>query len=326
MTSPSQNVMFPSVIILSFNTKGLLVSCVDSVVRESLSWGRPVETIVVDNGSTDGSSAAIREKYQEVVVIENQENLGFARGNNRGIRESSGDPVILLNSDTVLMPGFFSAVEEEYNRGGQVGILAPRLLNADGSLQVSAYHHFPDPLVEIFGYTSIGRIASRLLPWVDYPLKYAMTAEEHEKRREVSHVKGACLIINRKLLDEIDGFDENYFLYREETDLCKRAKDRGWKIIYEPGIFVYHHHKASSQAFSDRGLTHRLRSHYLYLEKHHSWISRVVAYLLFMIYSVVMIVSMTIARALGSRQAASRSSYFKGVLKWHLSNCGRCLR
>jgi GT2 family glycosyltransferase len=307
-----------SVIILSYNTKDLLLACLKSVVNESRSWEQDVEIIVVDNGSADGSPEAVRESFKEVIVFENHENLGFARGNNRGIRESKGDPVIILNSDTVLMPGFFSMVDKELEGKDQVGIVAPRLLNPDGSLQVSAYHNYPDPLVEIFGYTPIGNIATRLFPGIDYPFRYAMTTEEHSVRREVSHVKGACLIVRRALLNETGGFDEDFFLYREETDLCKRADGFGWKIIYTPDIYVYHHHKASSQSFSDKGLTHRLTSHYLYLKKHHGPFAIAAAYTFFLVYSIFMVAVMTIAGMLGNTGATSRSSYYTKILEWHL--------
>ena len=323
-SSPGEDMI--SVIILSYNTKDLLFACLESVVAESGRWRGSVEIIVVDNGSADGSATAARGSFPKVTVLENRENLGFARGNNRGIQASRGDPVIILNSDTVLMPGFFSAIERELYRSDGVGILAPRLLNADGTLQPSAYHHYPDPLVEIFGYTPLGGIARRLFPGIGYPFRYELSPGEHETRREVSHVKGACLIMRRALLDDIGGFDEDFFLYREETDFCKRARDRGWKIVYTPDIHVYHHHKASSRALSDQGLSHRLTSHYLYLRKHHGRAARAAAYATFALYALVMTALMAGAGLLRVGRAFPRSSYFARILGWHLRNPGRCLR
>jgi GT2 family glycosyltransferase len=323
-TNGRQIELFPSIIVLSFNTKEILIQCIDSIIKESLAWGKPVEVIVVDNGSIDGSPQAIRERFRDVIVLENRDNLGFSRGNNRGIRESKGNPVITLNSDTVLSHGFFSKVEREFSSEERIGIIAPRLLNKDGSLQISAYHNYPDPIVEIFGYTPIGRAAQWILPWVNYPFKYALTAREHDLKQEVSHVKGACLIMDRAMLNEIGGFDEDFFLYREETDLCKRAHDCGWKIIYNPEICIYHHHKASSHFFSDKGLTYRLTSHYLYIKKHHGWFFRVIAYTFFLLFSIIMTGSMTIGRIFGSQKASSGSSYYAKVLGWHLKNPRKC--
>ncbi len=318
--------IFPSVIIVSYNTRDLLLACIDSVANEACEWQRKVEIIVVDNASADGSPEAVEEKFPEAIVIRNGENLGFSRGNNIGIRHSKGDPVIALNSDTILMPGFFTAVDKELQEDERVGILAPRLLNPDGTLQISAYHNYPDPLVEVFGYTRIGGIARRLFPRSDYPFRYELEEEEHSRRMEVAHVKGACLIIRRSLLDDIGGFDEDYFLYREETDLCKRARDRGWKVVYAPGIYVYHHHKASSRSFSDKGLSYRLRSHYLYLRKQHGRLSVVVGYLFFFLYSLVMAAVMLTGLILRRKDASTGFSFHGKVLQWHVRNTFHCLR
>jgi len=317
---------FPSVIILSYNTKDLLLACLNSVVNEAHAWQSKVEIIVVDNDSSDGSPEAVEERYPDVEVIRTGENLGFSRGNNIGIRHSKGDPVITLNSDTILMPGFFSMVDKELLENEQAGILAPRLLNPDGSLQISAYHNYPDPLVEVFGYTGLGRVARRMFPWFGYPFKYELEEEEHSRRAEVAHVKGACLIMRRALLDVIGGFDEDFFLYREETDLCKRTGDKGWKIIFTPEIYVYHHHKASAGSFSDKGLSFRLTSHYLYLRKQHGRLSVIVGFIFFFLYSFMKAAVTLVGRLLGSDTASNEFHYQGKVLHWHVRNALNCLR
>jgi GT2 family glycosyltransferase len=127
------------------------------------------------------------------------------------------------------------------------------------------------------------------------------------------------------MLAQTGGFDEDFFLYREETDLCKRAHDGGWKIVYDPAVYVYHHHKASSQALSDKGLAHRLNSHYLYLSKHHGWPVRAIAYSLFLVFSIIMSCVMLIGRIAGNREAGSRLTYYARVLGWHLRNPVKCM-
>jgi hypothetical protein len=316
---------YASVVVLSYNTKALILACLESVFAEAERWAGEVEVIVVDNGSTDGSPDAIRQRFPGVTLVENGENLGFARGNNLGIRESHGDPVILLNSDTVLAPGFFSTVEKELGRDAREGIIAPKLLNPDGSLQLSAYHNFPDPIVEIFGYTPVGRVVRRVFPSAGWPFRYAFTAEEHERRSAAAHVKGACLILRRALLDDVGGFDEDFFLYREETDLCRRARDAGWKTVYTPGIEIVHHHKASAGGFSDRGLGHRLTSHQLYLRKHHGRVGAAAGALFFLLYAAAMWTIAAAGAAAGRPDAPVRRAYFGAILDWHRRNPGRWL-
>jgi len=314
-----------SVIVLSYNTKALILACLESVLAEADRWTGAVETIVVDNGSSDGSPAAVRERFPSVTLIETGENLGFGRGNNRGIRESRGDPVILLNSDTVLAPGFFSKVEKEQARDAREGIIGPKLLDPDGTLQPSAYHNFPDPIVEIFGYTPIGEGLRGLFPALAWPFRYAFTPGEHERRSEAAHVKGACLILRRAMLEEIGGFDEDFFLYREETDLCRRARDAGWKTVYTPGIEIVHHHKASAGGFSDRGLGHRLTSHALYLRKHHGRLGALSGAILFFLYAVAGWTGAAAAALAGRPEARARRAYFGAIIEWHRRHPARCL-
>lgn len=313
-----------SVIVLSYNTKALVLECLESVHAEIERWAGAVETIVIDNGSVDGSPDAIRERFPAVTLVETGENLGFGRGNNRGIRESHGDPVILLNSDTVLAPGFFSMIEKEVGRDEREGIIGPKLLDPDGSLQPSAYHNFPDPIVEIFGYTPIGGVVSRFLPAAGWPFRYAFTPGEHERRSEAAHLKGACLILRRAMLEEIGGFDEDFFLYREETDLCRRARDAGWRTVYTPGIEIVHHHKASAGTFSDRGLGHRLTSHALYLRKHHGRFGAIVGAILFFLYAIAGWTGAAAAALIGRPEARERRAYFGAILDWHRRHPARC--
>jgi len=240
-----------SVIIVNWNTRELLAGCLESVAGSRLKVeGRgaepvtsnpqpsTVEVIVVDNASSDGSAAMVRERFPWVTLIENAENVGFAAANNQGIPEATGRYVVLLNSDTEVRPGALEVLLGFMDDHPRAGACGARLLNADGSLQPSC-HPMLTPGREFWRLAFL----DRLLPRATYPMaRWDVTTP-----RRVEVIKGACLVLRREALDQVGLLDDGYFMYTEEVDLCHRLALAGWELWWEPRAEVVHFGAASSR-------------------------------------------------------------------------------
>lgn len=223
-----------SIIIVNWNTRDLLLGCLRSLSNDSV---QP-EVIVVDNASSDGSAAAVKANFPDVLLIENAQNVGFAPANNQALRVAGGRYVILLNSDTVVCPGALEALVAFMDEHPRAGACGPRLLNADGSLQPSA-HPMLTPGREFWRLMFLERIRPR----VTYP----MQRWDATTPRRVEVIKGACLLLRRAALDQVGLLDESYFMYTEEVDLCHRIAQAGWELWWEPRAEVIHYGAASSK-------------------------------------------------------------------------------
>lgn len=232
-----------SLIIVNWNTREFLAQCLESVAENVRTWERAnVETFVVDNASTDGSAALVREHFPWVRLIENVENVGFARANNQALREATGRYAVLLNSDTQVLPDAFRALADFMDAHPEAGACGPLLLNADGSLQPSCH-----PIL------TAGRefwrllFLERLWPRATYP--------QHRWDRTqpcpVEVIKGACLVVRREALEQVGVLDEAYFMYTEEMDLCYRLLRAGWRNYWAPQAQVIHYGEASSKQVAE---------------------------------------------------------------------------
>jgi len=236
-----------SIVIVNFCTRQLLRDCLESIRNE----GTPsLEVIVVDNQSNDGSAEMVRNKFPEVQLIQNNQNLGFAKANNQGIRLSRGDHVLLLNSDTVLRPGALQAMAEFLDSHPEAGGVTCRLLNADGTIQacVSAQ---PSPLLLFFRLSSLSklfrsnRIRGLLRDHFGFLLGrtlrcYFAPYSNSSSAVEVGNISGACLMLRRSAIDQVGLLDERYFMYFEDMDYCIRLRNAGWKLYYVPSGEVFH--------------------------------------------------------------------------------------
>lgn len=248
------------VIIVSFNTRDLTLECLRALYDNLGSV--TAEVIVVDNGSEDGSVEALRQNYPNVRVFSNIRNAGFGAANNQAMRAARGKYVMLLNSDAFVENGAIAAMIELIERSPGVGVVGPRLLNADLSLQLSCFP-FPSParawienlwLPAVFPHTSkIG----------DYR-KWA-----HDEERLVDWVVGACMLVRREAYDAVGGFDERFFMYGEETDWQRRIRSKGWQIAFTPAARVKHLGGASSTGDKSAFNPHFFESLDLYELKHH---------------------------------------------------------
>jgi hypothetical protein len=240
-----------SVIIVSYNTREMTLDCLRTLERAL--GGLAAETIVVDNASTDGSAAAIREHFPVVRVIESGRNAGFGAANNLGMRAARGAFFLLLNTDAFPEPGAIAELVRFLQENPQVGVAGPRTLNKDGSLQISCY-----------------RFTSPLHAWQENLwLSRGYSDWAHDSVREVDFVIGACLLVRREVFAQVGGFDERFFMYSEEADWQRRIWDAGWKVMFVPAARVTHLGGASGAAHSEEVPTYFWESLDYYSRKHH---------------------------------------------------------
>lgn len=257
-----------SVIILNWNTQDLLEKCLRSL--EAPQPGLDFEVIVVDNASEDRSREMVRELFPEVRLLGNPMNIGFGAGNNTALPYAVGRYVLFLNSDTVVLEGALAALAGYADAHPDIGILGPKLLNADGSLQYSC-RRYPNLGTGFFRNTPLGR----LFPKNRFNTDYLMTDWDHATPREVEWVSGAALMMRRTLLDEIGSFDEAFYMYCEDVDLCWRVNHTPlgagtcWRVAYFPEAVIYHLIGKSSDMVPTRMTYEFHRSQHLFYKKHY---------------------------------------------------------
>lgn len=223
--------------IVNYNTCGLLRDCLESVIREA-----PGRVIVVDNASPDGSALMVRAEFPFCQIIENPNNAGYGRAANQAVRASSAKYILLLNSDTRVAAGALTALSDYLERHPQVGIAGPRLSGLDGELQRSC---FPFPtLADLF--LDVSHL-SQLIGRVPGVREGYARSWSHDRDRRVPWVSGAALAIRRKAFDEVHGFDESFYMYYEETDLCYRMAQANWEIHFTPAAEIAHVGGASAR-------------------------------------------------------------------------------
>lgn len=225
-----------AVVVVNYNTRDLLRECLESVRAEGMS-----EILVVDNASQDGSAGMVRELFPEVRLIARTDNPGYGAAANQGIAACAAPSVLLLNSDTRLEPGAAAALARHLEENPRAGIVGPRLLNPDGTFQSSCFP-FLTPLNVLVLNTWLNRAARAVPGWRN---RFLPTWKGTPSR--AGHwVKGAALAIRREAFAAIQGFDEDYFMYSEEVDLCWRALAAGWEVHYTPEARVVHVEGAST--------------------------------------------------------------------------------
>lgn len=221
-----------SVIIVNFNTRQLLEECLVSL--RDTAGQLTLQTIVVDNGSTDGSPEMVSRHFPDVVLIRNQTNEGFASPNNQGLKRAQGRYAMLLNSDTVARPGALERLVVFMDNHPDAGACGPRLVYPDGSLQRSCrnlpslWRHFCDMsgLENIFPRTIFGNFETRF---------------EHDRTVEVDQPMGAALLVRSQLMSDVGLLDERFKIYYNEVDWCKRIHEAGWKIFFVHDAEIIHH-------------------------------------------------------------------------------------
>jgi GT2 family glycosyltransferase len=222
-----------SIVIVNYNGGAVLPSCLKAI--DSASAGLKVQTIIVDNGSDDRSCLSCRDN-PSIRVICLGKNLGFSAANNIGIREAQGRYYLLLNSDCFVQPGLFQTLMSILDENPRAAVVGPRLLNKDGTLQPSC-HNFPSPLVFLLEQSMLWRLLQRMPVLNTSPLQIA---QPHDKAGKVDWVLGSCMMVRPTALHQAGGFDNTFFFYWEEADLCFRLKQAGWDTLFEPAACAVH--------------------------------------------------------------------------------------
>lgn len=239
-----------TIIIVSWNTSGLLNQCLDSIYKTGSRF--TFEVIVVDNGSSDDSVSLVEKQYPQVILIKNTQNRGFAAANNQGLAVGKGRYFMLLNSDTIVLPGAVDALLELADCNPRVGVIGPKLLNMDGSLQKS-WASFPSFLSELVGQN----------------FRVRQPVRDVQNTFDVDWIMGACMLVRSETISEVGQMDEDYFFYSEETDWCFRIKKKNWKIWYIDGAEIYHLGGGSANRSSVIQLVRLYQGKLLYFRKNH---------------------------------------------------------
>jgi GT2 family glycosyltransferase len=250
-----------SIIIVSFNAAADLGRCLESL--HGAAPETPHDIVVVDSGSTDDSVMTAR-RWRDVRVVELGTNVGFARANNVGIRESRGSNVLLLNSDTIVPPGAIDRLVAEIDRDPEVAVVGPRLVDEAGRAELS-----------------FGRMIGPLNELRQKRLARSRAVDAWTRRRQYPDwVSGACLLVRRADAEAVGGLDERYFMYTEDVDFCAAIRARGRRVLFTPDVEVIHLRGRSAAAAPAETRAAYRRSRIAFYEKHHPrWLPLLKLYL-----------------------------------------------
>ncbi len=252
-----------AVVVVSYNARDDLLGCLASI-RRAATPAPPM--VVVDNGSTDGGPALARAEFPEVDVVVDAANRGYGAGANLGARRTDTPYVLVLNSDTVLAPGALDALSDYLDAHPRVAIAGPRLRGPDGALEPSCH----PPLGTVRSVLEkgwLGRAIARLPGLGD---RWALLTWRHDRPRSVPWVTGAALAIRRTAFDAVAGFDETFFMYAEEADLCWRCRDAGWEVHFAPVTDVIHRGGASTAPVRGAMALQKVQSAIRFYRRHYA--------------------------------------------------------
>lgn len=286
-----------SIIIVAWNVRDLVLDCLASIRDAELQIR--YEVIVVDNGSADGSVAAVQRQFPEASVIALPRNIGFAAGNNQGLLKMNGRHALLLNSDTIVLRGALERCVGYLDAHPEVGVVGPQLLNPDRTKQ-NCVHNAPVLLSEIVSQSVLRRLS---------PRRYPSKRVDYAAPVEVEAVLGACLFVRHTVVRQVGLIDEDYFFFLEETDWCHRIRQSGFKVVHIPDAHVIHlYGESTKKKVPLRTRIEYYRSRYTFFEKNRSALQ-------IGLLRAVVLVKVALGCVLGGR----RASEYRKILVWHLA-------
>jgi GT2 family glycosyltransferase len=301
-----------SIIIVNWNTKDYLLRCIESILQSGrkISW----ELIIVDNGSQDGSVEEVRERFTEINLIENSENMGFAKATDQGIKRSTGKYILLANPDTRVEDKAIERLLAFMDSHPETGVSGPQLLNGDGSKQ-NSIANFPSLATELLNKS--------LLKWL-FPNKYPGKGRYYRDPIEVDSVIGACMMVRRTAIEQVGLLDEDYFLFLEETDWCYRMKRAGWKIYHVPQAEVYHYQGKSVERERKKAKLEYYRSRYLFFKKNRGsiqWYIVFVGLMIKLLFEFILATVGCIVTLFTVEKWKRKFSTYAYLMWWHLRLC-----
>ena len=305
-----------SLIIVNWNTKQLLLECIESLIHETHRCS--IEIIVVDNGSTDGSAQAVQERFPDVKLILNDKNLGFAKANNIGIKLSSGRYVCLVNSDIKALDACIDRMHDYMNNNPTIGALGPKTLGGDLKFRLNC-RDFPDLWKSFCESLMLNKIFTRS----KFLRGRLITDIDQNAAQSVDVLSGCFLMIRREVIEQVGMLDEKFYIYAEDCDWCKRIHSAGWDVVFYPGAQAIHYGGVSSAAAPVKFQIEMLKSDFIYWEKHHSWIGQKTYFMIKVFHYLIRIVGLSIKSFIKTSTQKSTLLQLKNsavCLKWTISH------
>ncbi|HEX3247270.1 MAG TPA: glycosyltransferase family 2 protein [Chloroflexota bacterium] len=302
-----------SVVIVSWNTRELLRRCLLSIDAS----GVVLETIVVDNASRDGSAEMVRSTFPDATVIVNDHNVGFGRANNQALARAQGKYVLLLNPDAQLEANALERLVSTLERAPRAAVAGPLVMDSDGRIQPTR-RRFPTVATMFVESTPIQTWLPPSHPLLgDY---YVRDRADHEAQ-EADWLVGACLLIRRVAFEQVGGFDERFFMYFEETDWCRRAKEAGWSVVFQPAARARHLGGRSSDQVPARRQCEFNESKCRYTRKWHGLIPALALRWFLFGVSVFQLAEESTKLLLGHKRELRRArvNMWSHVLRWQAS-------
>lgn len=301
-----------SIIIVNWNTKKYLLQCLGSIFKIGQKYSG--EVIVVDNASQDGSEAEAKKKFPTIQLIENEENLGFAKATNQGLRKAEGRYLLLLNPDTQVKEGALERLIVFMDVCPEAGVAGAQLLNADGSKQ-NSIANFPSLGTELLNKSLLRRL---------FPSRFPGKGENYLEPIEVESVIGACMMVRREAMEQVGVLDENYFLFLEETDWCFQMKRAGWKVFHVPHAEIYHFQGKSAETKKEKARLEYYRSRYHFFKKNRGlwqWFVLLIGLLIKLGFEFLSMAIACILTGFTVIKWRNKLSNYAYLLWWHLRFC-----
>jgi len=251
-----------SIIIVNYNVKEFLQNLIHSIEKATLNLTK--EIIIVDNASDDGSVDFIKDKFPEVKLIANKKNLGFGKANNLGLKIAAGEYILLINPDTLVAEDTFEKMIQFFNDTPAAGLAGCKILNPDGTLQLACRRSFPGPWTSFTKVTGL----STLFPKSKIFARYNLTYLDENKSYEVDAISGSFMMMRRSVYDKVGGFDEQFFMYGEDLDLCYRIQKSGFKVYYVYSTQIIHYKGESTKRSSLDETRVFYNAMHLFVKKH----------------------------------------------------------
>lgn len=304
-----------SIVIVTWNGKQYALECLESL--RAMKSSLPLEIIVVDNASSDGTAEAIARLHPEVKLLRNAQNLGFARANNMGIAESTGDYLALVNSDVVLPPRCLDNIVDFMEKNPGIGLLGPRMLVPEGTYGQSVYR-----LPTIWNSLCTALAFHRFFPNSKRFGGYDMHGYSYEKTEDVEVLTGWFWVVPRRALTEVGELDERFFIYGEDWDWSYRFHKHGWRVVFYSGAEALHYGGASSAANPTLFYLEKVIANSQYFRKHYGATGRLAFLLITLLHELVRVSGHALSLCLHSRSRSLAATKIRNsvcCLRWMLT-------